>query len=251
MVNHHTNTFIRELSEYVSVVVNKKYMAVYPGVHGDLYQEQNENLLESQPLQQNQEKGWKREFEKQKFQEKNASISRVAQKQATGAVLWAGGEGVQATGAATQTAGRGISAGGRALMRGGAALSETGAGAIVGIPLAIAGAGALIGGKLIQGSGSVVQKGGQTMQKTGEGIKKSAAKGVQEDFVALAKKLLIQKLKWWILTAVGGFIVSILPYILIILLVLFIIMIFIGFIGEVCTAMPGINKICDVVKSII
>ena len=226
-------------------------MAVYPGVHGDLYQEQNENLLESQPLQQNQEKDWKRKFEKQKFQEKNASLQHVAQKQAAGTALQAGGEGIQATGAATKAVGRGISTGGKALMRGGSALSETGAGAIVGIPLAIAGAGALIGGKLIQGSGSVVQKGGQTMQKTGEDIKKSAANGAQEDLIALAKKLLIQKLKWWILTAVGGFIISILPYILIILLVLFIIMIFIGFIGEVCTAMPGINKICDVVKSII
>ncbi len=207
-------------------------MALYPGVHGDLYKEQNENLLESPPLQQKQENNWKRELAWHKFQEKNASASQIAKKQAAGEVLQAGGVGVRAKGAATQATGRGISTGVNAPMRGGAALSETGAGAIVGIPLAIAGAGALIGGKLIQGSGSVVQKGGETMQKEAAWLKKSATQEAQQDLVALAKKLLIQKLKWWILSVVGGFIISILPYILIGLLVLFIIIAVIGFIGE-------------------
>ncbi len=224
-------------------------MAVYPGVHGDLYQEQNENLLESQPLQQNQEKDWKREFEKQKIQEKSSTGARATRKKVIGEGIEAGGAGVSAAGTATKITGRGIAGGGKTTVRAGAALSETGVGAVVGIPLAVAGAGAYIGGRLIQGSGSVVQRGGRTMQRAGEDMKQSAAKDAQKDIVALAKKLFIQKLKWWILSAVGAFIISILPYILIGLLVLFIIMVIIGFIGEVCTVAPGTETICDTIKS--
>lgn len=205
-------------------------MGVYPGIHGDLYQEQNENLLESPPLevktQPQREQDWKRELHREKIKgARNKFITGAAEKKT--------GQAMEKTGKAARQTGRQMRQGGVNMVRTGVGISTTGVGALAGVPLAIAGAGVTAGGALTEGGGLAAQKKGQMMAVAGE---KKMLDAKNEIAQAVLLGGLKKKIQWSIILWVAGAIASASP----IILILLVIIILGGYLADQCRLGDGI-----------